>query len=579
MPFGKLQTFQGVRKEQQKLELELRVRNGPEDCELSQNLVRRMIADLMKELEACAYAYFTANWYCVENLVSVNAQAAQRLGLTDGKVHIPISPAAQKNERPAVTRDGAQQSGGNESGEEAAAEGSRAEWRARARANWQRAFGAISKKVTMDMLGVTRSSKTLKEVFGSMARPGSVWTDVVQYKRQGILDSSIIKDEQPDTKRQPVLLLLGGGMAAGKSTVREIIGQSDFWSKVAPDAVVVEADAIKEWDHLFRHLAGPNTNYRHDKAARKFAHEYSTRAAEAILVAAINEQKDVIFDGTMTWGPFVEQTIAMARDHNRAYVCGPGYVAAEAGRAAVERYYDAIPADEQRAFRKKHPNRMPYRIEMIGVTCDPGLAVCRGIWRWLSIGRGVPISAQLRSHRLFAENFEGYTQLVDSATLYFTGAALTTFNKGHIDTSPQVIAHCSSATRGELLVNNCAFNIFKGLSKLNELAESREKLFSAPIADAGALLAKRPGRIDVNGGDNQGSGSPKHKARKYVPYSDPSRMQGLRAVFAKINLERVAPAVSSHPISDVEGSDKTSDAPSPDAEDSLPIASMSAIHV
>jgi hypothetical protein len=48
MPFGKLQTFQGVRKEQQKLELELRVRNGPEDCELSQNLVRRMIADLMK---------------------------------------------------------------------------------------------------------------------------------------------------------------------------------------------------------------------------------------------------------------------------------------------------------------------------------------------------------------------------------------------------------------------------------------------------------------------------------------------------------------------------------------------------
>jgi hypothetical protein len=30
-----------------------------------------------------------------------------------------------------------------------------------------------------------------------------------------------------------VLLLLGGGMAAGKSTVREVIGHDDFWSKVS----------------------------------------------------------------------------------------------------------------------------------------------------------------------------------------------------------------------------------------------------------------------------------------------------------------------------------------------------------
>ncbi len=34
------------------------------------------------------------------------------------------------------------------------------------------------------------------------------------------------------TERGPVLLLLGGGMAAGKSTVREVIGHDDFWSKV-----------------------------------------------------------------------------------------------------------------------------------------------------------------------------------------------------------------------------------------------------------------------------------------------------------------------------------------------------------
>ena len=35
------------------------------------------------------------------------------------------------------------------------------------------------------------------------------------------------------SERGPVLLLLGGGMAAGKSTVREVIGHDDFWSKVS----------------------------------------------------------------------------------------------------------------------------------------------------------------------------------------------------------------------------------------------------------------------------------------------------------------------------------------------------------
>ena len=35
-----------------------------------------------------------------------------------------------------------------------------------------------------------------------------------------------------DPGRQPIILLLGGGMAAGKSTVREIIGKDGFWSKV-----------------------------------------------------------------------------------------------------------------------------------------------------------------------------------------------------------------------------------------------------------------------------------------------------------------------------------------------------------
>ena len=36
-----------------------------------------------------------------------------------------------------------------------------------------------------------------------------------------------------DPDRQPICLLLGGGMAAGKSTVRNIIGKADFWTRAS----------------------------------------------------------------------------------------------------------------------------------------------------------------------------------------------------------------------------------------------------------------------------------------------------------------------------------------------------------
>ena len=61
---------------------------------------------------------------------------------------------------------------------------------------------------------------------------------------------------------------------------------------------------------------------------------------------------------------------------------------------------------------------------MIGVTCDPGLAVARGVWRKLRTGRSVRSATLLRSHRLFSEHFERTAHLVDVATLYHTGAGL-----------------------------------------------------------------------------------------------------------------------------------------------------------
>jgi len=83
------------------------------------------------------------------------------------------------------------------------------------------------------------------------------------------------------------------------------------------------------------------------------------------------------------------------------------------------RYWEVDPTD-----CKTCQSHKPYRVEVIGVTCDPGLAVARGVWRKLRTGRSVRSATLLRSHRLFSEHFERTAHLVDVATLYHTGTDL-----------------------------------------------------------------------------------------------------------------------------------------------------------
>lgn len=97
-----------------------------------------------------------------------------------------------------------------------------------------------------------------------------------------------------------------------------------FGLQVGKDAVVVEADAMKSMDVLYKQLS-KMSSFQHEPDLSSYVHEYSTKQAEALFVSAINRQKDVIFDGTMMWAPFVEQTIAMVRDHQHNYRRGPGY--------------------------------------------------------------------------------------------------------------------------------------------------------------------------------------------------------------------------------------------------------------
>ena len=172
--------------------------------------------------------------------------------------------------------------------------------------------------------------------------------------------------------------------------------QGGLCTQVGQDAVVVEADAIKNHDVVSITL---KEKLGDDPDIDRFVHEYSTTAAEIMLVTAINEQKDIIFDGTMTWLPFVEQTIAMARDHRHNYKRGPGYYQDASGKVH-EKYWEI---DHEARFDPE--SKVPYKIELVGVTCDPGkphlgrivLEECVQRWRWLgaSGGRFGPVEESL----------------------------------------------------------------------------------------------------------------------------------------------------------------------------------------
>ncbi|PUZ54532.1 hypothetical protein GQ55_5G139300 [Panicum hallii var. hallii] len=235
-------------------------------------------------------------------------------------------------------------------------------------------------------------------------------------------------DKQPGTDvmvpaahsdRSPVLLFMGGGMGAGKSTVLKQIMKEVFWTDARANAVVVEADAFKESDVIYQAIS--SRGHHNDMLqTAELVHQSSTDAAASLLVTALNEGRDVIMDGTMSWEPFVLQTIAMARSvHRQRYRMGVGYKVAADG-TTTEKYWEPVVDEEDEGHHGVPRARKPYRIEMVGIICDAYLAVVRGIRRAIISGRAVRVNSQLKSHKRFAGAFRKYCDLVDNARLYST---------------------------------------------------------------------------------------------------------------------------------------------------------------
>ncbi|XP_073054246.1 calmodulin calcium-dependent NAD kinase-like [Primulina eburnea] len=286
--------------------------------------------------------------------------------------------------------------------------------------------------------------------------------------------------------RSPVLLFMGGGMGAGKSTVLKEILKESFWVGASGNAVVIEADAFKESDVIYKALSSAG---HHDMLqTAELVHQSSTDAASSLLVTALNEGRDVIMDGTLSWVPFVVQTITMARNvHRRRYRMGAGYKEDKNG-VVTESYWEQLDEEQEQWETKK---RRPYRIELVGVVCDAYLAVIRGVRRAIMCRRAVRVNSQLKSHRRFADAFSTYCQLVDNARLYCTNA---------LEGPPKLIGWKDKDKT--LLVDPDEINCLKVVSKLNDKADSIFELYKStnPAYEAGSVwkdIVLSPSRLNI----------------------------------------------------------------------------------
>ncbi|WZZ77213.1 hypothetical protein YC2023_097785 [Brassica napus] len=369
---------------------------------------------LLEELERCILTYFAFNWTQSSNLISqvLSDESDQKAP----KLKDFVMAATRKQRFERVTKD----------------------------------------------LKVTRVFSTLVEEM-----------KVINVGSSGESHCTEVMSPVAHNKRSPVLLLMGGGMGAGKSTVLKDILHEPFWSEAGDDAVLIEADAFKETDVIYRALSSRG---HHDDMLQtaELVHQSSTDAASSLLVTALNEGRDVIMDGTLSWEPFVEQMITMARNvHKHRYRMGAGYKVNEDG-TTTEEYW----RKEETEPNGKQQNLKPYRIELVGVVCDAYLAVARGIRRALMVKRAVRVKSQLKSHKSFANAFPKYCELVDNARLYCTNA---------VGGPPRLIAWKAGNSR--LLVDPEDIECLKRVSNLNPDAESIYELYSDPS------LLSQPGSV------------------------------------------------------------------------------------
>lgn len=340
---------------------------------------------------------------------------------------------------------------------------------------------------------ITKSPEGKSSPWTSMLlRQGIDQLDILAHERSRALQSELsvpvecnetsckplpIRRQDPvGNKSPPLCVLLGGGMGAGKTTAINFISQTPFWREHGAGVVVVEADAFKMNDPLFVVLQSVTP------LASRIVHQDSLKAAEDLFLQAVNNRRDVCFDGTLSWCEYASQTVSMLKDTEYYYERGPGYVESESG-VVTEKYWVR--------GKKREVTVTPYRVELVGVTAEAEIAVMRGIVRKISTGRGIAIPDQLRSHALFSEHFETYVDMADSVYLFDTTLAKET-NESQESPRGNLIAikegilfqaknsenMNGSVTNRFIVYNPSAYSRFLRKKHLNTTAGGTDELFA-----------------------------------------------------------------------------------------------------
>ncbi len=246
---------------------------------------------------------------------------------------------------------------------------------------------------------------------------------------------------------QPTAYLLGGGSGAGKSTVLRQLVESGV---VHPNHVLSNSDLYKGDDpELFRRLgveAIPEFReiVKHgDGRAASVVHEESSAMERRTFTLALQQRKNIVFDGTMANRASSEPRIAAAR---------------EAG----------------------------YRVVLIGVTIDPLLAVQRAAKRGQRAGRYVHTDFLLQAHKGFANNFPAYAGLVDQAYLFDNNE---NFN-------PRLIARKEDG-KPLAVVGPELYSTFGRIGNLNEHAKTPQELWEGQPSQ----VPDEPGRAQGREGE------------------------------------------------------------------------------
>lgn len=316
-------------------------------------------------------------------------------------------------------------------------------------------FGSVPKRSRGELLDAGLAAKLDAPNFGQGEWPQAIpdddpfWSGIPgretanidtperQALREQLVDEHFAGVEPPRLAPgdRPIAYVMGGGGGSGKG---HVLGRLQAEGDIPESGLVhIDPDAIKAGEHGISGIPEYREMFdRRDSRAAAVVHEESSQIASRVRERAMAGRYDMLLDRTLG---------------------DPAKTLAE-----LQALKDA-----------------GYEVRLFGVTVDPAVAVERAGKRAVESRRYVPNDRLLAAHKGFAEGFEDYARLADSAWLYD--------NTGDV-------REIASGKGGQLAVlDQAAYDEFKSRRLTNEQATTYRELLPQGTADSERALTLRPG--------------------------------------------------------------------------------------